>query len=78
MKNIISLVIMTVFLSQSLLTSYLYAAEPTSTRPAAENTQSATQQLIDRFLKMDLSSVDAISVLQVAAYLYVYEKHGPA
>ncbi len=78
MKKIVSIVIAAIFFGQSLLTSYLYAAEPTPAKATQQSSQSANQQLIDRFIKMDLSSVDTISILQIAAYLYVYHKNGIA
>lgn len=80
MRKMLSTIVLAIFMSQSLLTSYLYAAEPAPvpTKPAEQSNQSANQQLVDGFLKMDLSTVSPIMVLQVAAYLYVYDKNGIA
>lgn len=77
MRKITSIFILAIFFGQSLLTSYMYAAEPAA---KAEQTavQNTYQQLVDRFLRMDLGSVDALWLIQMAAYLYVYEKNGIA
>lgn len=78
MRNFVSMFIVAIFLGQSLLSSYMYAAQPAATQVEKQNSQNANQELITKFLKMDVSNIDAISVLQVAAYLYVYEKNGIA
>lgn len=66
MKKIVSIVIMTVFFSQSLLTSYMYAADaPASVSQEATTQVDETQQMIDGFLRTDISTLDALSILQI-------------
>lgn len=88
MKKFVSILIVAVFFSQSLLTSYMYAADPVPAKAAADpapatNTSNttnddSTKKMIESFLRIDLSTLDAINLLQVAAYLYVYDKNGLA
>lgn len=60
MKKILSTIVLAIFIGQSLLTSYLYAAEPTVVKAEQQAAQDPYQQLVDRFLSMDLGSVDVL------------------
>jgi hypothetical protein len=53
----------------------MYAAEPTE-KPQEQSMQNEYQQLVSTFLRMDPSSVDAFWLIQIAAYLYVYDNYG--
>jgi len=77
MRKILSSVIVAIFFGQSLLTSYMYAADVPA-KPTEQTSQSVNQALIDGLLKTDVSTASAISILQIAAYIYVYEKNGIA
>lgn len=69
MKKFVSTLVIAVFLAQSLLPSYMYAAASATTKPAATpaqyEIQNPYQQLVDRFLRTDVTTVDPITLLQM-------------